>query len=174
MKKLLFMSAICMSVFIVACKKSDNNKPTTTAKFTFDNTNYVTAKVEFAASGGLAAFADSAVSTDKSKAVIVDLIFKGNSRPATGNYTLVSGANSPAAGQVVILLGYVDLKNTQNTGLYASGDGGGTVVITNTNGKLTASVPAATVAGNYFDNTDPSNTKITNVSANLSAVTFSE
>jgi hypothetical protein len=175
MKKQLLFLTFLAAVATASCSKNNSATPTVkvAAKFTFRGKAYTSKKLYASSSTTLDVLTDSAVADDNSTKVLVNFVFrKGNSD--AGSYTIVGGNdNTPAANQVALLVSETSLKNTQNVGIYTS-LAGGTLVLSGSGSSFACKSPSVDLKGQYYDNTDPHNTQITEVSTTISAATFTQ
>jgi hypothetical protein len=174
MKKQFLFLALAAGLFMASCSKNNSNTPTTVAtKFTFRGKPYTSKKLYASSSSTLDVLIDSAISDDSSTKLLVSFVFrKGNSD--AGTYTIVGGNdNTPAANQVALLVSETSLKNTQNVGIYTS-LAGGSLVLSGSGSSFACKTPSIDLKGEYYDNTDPHNTQITEVSTTISAATFTQ
>jgi thioredoxin-related protein len=174
-KQLLFLSLIA-GVLMASCSKSkDDVQVTVAAKFTFNGTAYTSKGIAVISSPQFSAITDSAIADDNSKKILINFLFKKDAIK-DGNYNiLATDANTNVtefkATDVALLIGEISLSNKENTGIYSS-NSTGTLVLSNTSGKISIKMPAVKTTGTYYDNTDPHNTQIINQTPTLSATTF--
>ncbi len=173
MKKQLLFLALIGGLAMASCSKDKSDTPSVTVatKFTFKGKAYTSKKLYATSSSTLDVLVDSAVSDDNSTKLLVNFVFrKGNSD--AGTYTIVGGSdNTPTANQAALLVSETSLKNTQNVGIYTS-VAGGTLVLSGSGSSFVCKSPSINLKGEYYDNTDPHNTQITEVSTTISAATF--
>lgn len=174
MKKQFLFLALTAGLFTASCSKNNSNTPTTVAaKFTFRGKAYTSKGLYSYSSTTLDDVIDSAIADDNSTKLIVNFLFKKGTA-GDGTFTIVDGSDAtPATNQVALLVFETDLKNTKSVGLYTSASGG-SAVLAGSGDTFSLKMPAVTLKGDYYDNTDPKNTQITEVSTSISAVTFTK
>jgi hypothetical protein len=174
MKKQFLFLALMAGLFMASCTKDNSNKPTTVAtKFTFRGKAYTSKGLYSYSSATIDAVIDSAIADDNSTKLMVNFLFKKGSS-GDGTYTIIDGSGAiSATNQVALLVFETDLKNTKNVGLYTSASGG-SAVLAGSGDTFSLKMPEVTLKGDYYDNTDPKNTQITEVSAAISAATFTK
>ncbi len=174
MKNQFLCLALLAGLFMASCSKNNNNTPTTVAaKFTFRGKAYTSKGLYSSSSTTFDAVTDSAVADDNSTKLLVNFIFKKGTA-GTGTYTIIGNVDAtPADNQVGLLVFETDLKNKENTGLYSSVSGG-SAVLAGSGNTFSLKITDVGLKGNYYDNTDPKNTQIINVTTTISATTFTK
>ncbi|GAA3988904.1 hypothetical protein [Mucilaginibacter dorajii] len=172
MKKQFLFSALIAGLFMASCSKDNSNTPTAVAtKFTFRGKAYTSKGLYSTSSTTVDAVVDSAIADDNSTKLIVNFIFKKGTAGA-GTYAIIGDSDAtPTDNQVGLLVFETDLKNTKNVGLYTSLSGG-SAVLSGSGNTFALKITQVNLKGNYYDNTDPKNTQITEVSTSISAATF--
>jgi hypothetical protein len=174
-KKVMYLTLVALSFFAYSCSTKNDPTPTnTTYKFTVNGTAYTeTAAADSVTSieGGtknLNALGVTGQSADKSAQAAIIFFWAGPAKPKAGTYTVVGDVTALAAGQVGILV--IDKVNVAKQGLYATtGLDGATVnVAVSSSGKISVTMSSIAIKGSNFDNTDPKNTVVTDVTGSIS------
>jgi hypothetical protein len=176
MKKLTtYLSVTLLAILLfTACKKNDTVNPDPAkSTFTLNGNVYTeTASVDSVGTLGSSAnkiniFAVSGIGADGKALAVLEFIFLGPGKPTAGTYNVIADASKMTAGQVGIIA--QDKVSIAKQGLYSSMANGSITVTVNAAGKISVSLPnAIPLTGSNFDNTDPKNTVITNVTATVS------
>ncbi len=174
MKNQFLCLALLAGLFTASCSKNNDNTPTTVAaKFTFRGKAYTSKGLYSSSSATIDAVTDSAIADDNSSKLLVNFIFKKGTA-GTGTYTIIGDVDAtPTDNQVGLLVFETDLKNTKNVGLYSSLSGG-SAVLSGSGNTFSLKTTQVSLKGNYYDNTDPKNTQITDVTTSISATTFTK
>jgi hypothetical protein len=174
-KKVMYLALVALSFFAYSCSTKNDPAPTnTTYKFTVNGTAYTqTAAADSAASisGGtknLNALGVTGQSADKSAQAAIIFFWAGTAKPKAGTYTVVGDATTIGAGQVGALV--IDKVTVAKQGLYGTTglDGTSITVAVSASGKISVTMPSIAIKGSNFDNTDPKNTVVTDVTGSIS------
>ncbi|MDN3582446.1 hypothetical protein [Mucilaginibacter flavus] len=174
MKNQFLCLALLAGLFMASCSKNNDNTPTkVAAKFTFRGKAYTSKGLHSSSSATIDAVTDSAIADDNSTKLLVNFIFKKGTS-GVGTYAVIGDTDTtPADNQVGLLVFETDLKNKENTGIYSS-ISGGSAVLAGSGNTFSLKITDVNLRGNYYDNTDPKNTQIINVTTSISATTFTK
>ncbi|ASU36395.1 hypothetical protein [Mucilaginibacter xinganensis] len=174
-KKVMYMVLVAVCFFAYSCStKNDPTPTTTTYKFMVNGNTYTeTTAVDSATSisGGtkdLNALGVTGQSSDKSAQAAIIFFWAGTAKPKAGTYTIVGDATKIAAGQVAALV--IDKVTVAKQGIYGTTglDGSTLTVAVSASGKISLTLPSIVIKGSNFDNTDPKNSVITDVTGSIS------
>ena len=153
--------------------KSDPTPAKATGKFTINGNAYteVASQDSTSTTGGQTfnVLGVSGQSADKSATAGLIIFFRGSGKPKAGTYTVVGDlTKTVTANQCGMILS--DKVSIAKQGLYSTTglDGTSVTVAVSSSGKLTVTMPSIAIKGSNFDNTDPNNTIITDVSGSVS------
>ena len=175
-KQMMYLLMMPLSFLIWSCStKSDPTPTNVTAKFTVNGTIYTettaadsAASLTGSATRNLNALGVSGQSADKSAQAALIFFWAGTSKPNAGSYTVVGDASKLVAGQVAVLV--IDKVTVAKQGLYGTTglDGTTITVAVSASGKIAVTMPSIAIKGSNFDNTDPKNTVVTDVTGSIS------
>ncbi|MES2108689.1 MAG: hypothetical protein V4577_08080 [Bacteroidota bacterium] len=175
MKKHVINLLTAVTVLLIwGCStKSDPTPTKVTGKFTV-NGNAYTEIVSQDSTSSLSGqtynvLGVSGQSADKSATAQLIIFFPGSGKPKAGAYTVVGDLTKPGSGNICGMI-VTDKVSIAKQGLYSTTglDGTSVVVAVSASGKLTVTMPSIAIKGSNFDNTDPKNTVITDVTGSVS------
>jgi hypothetical protein len=172
--RLFYIIITAVSIFAASCSTKSGVTPVSASQFKINGNTYIEANSADSSSTAIIAgksfnvLAASGYSADKTAQGVIELIFMGSAKPKAGSYTTHGDLATLAAGQVSILV--IDKVSVSKQGIYGSAgtDGSLVVIAVSSSGKLTATLPNIEIKGSNFDNTDPKNTKATDVTGSIS------
>lgn len=170
MKKPFLIPALLLTIAVaVSCKKDSSNPTPTTGTFVINGTTYTETKGSYSVSDindrSYAALGVAGTNGGKKGAFII--LFPGSTKPAAGTYTIVSDMTTSTTGSKQVGIIASDSVSVAKEGLYTAQSGTVTVSVSSDN-KLTITLPSTKFSGSNFDNTDPKNTNITDVTVTAS------
>lgn len=170
-KNFIYLSIALIVSVTAACKKdsSTTTPPTTASTFVVNGNTYTETNSGFSIEpfGTAGNFATLAVLGTKGTAKSELIFYFGSStKPVAGVYPITDDLSTNAAGKVGILAS--DSVNVAKEGLYTAQPGTSVTVTVSSSGKLTVKMPATTFTGSNFDNSDPKNTNVTDVTISAS------
>ena len=177
-RNIIYLTLVAAVALLASCSTKDNVTPTpvaTTYTFKLNGVTYTeTAAADSSSTvtvGNVTAIhvvAVAGISADKSATAVLEFVFPGAAAPAAGTYNL--GTTSTSVG----LLAY-DKTSAVKNGIYSAdgSDNSAITVTVSSSGKLGVKFPSIALKGNTYDNTDPKNTVIANVTGTASG-SFSE
>jgi len=173
-KQVIYLLMMPLSFLIWSCStKSDPTPTNATYKFTINGNTYteIASQDSTSTTGGQTfnVLGVSGQSADKSATAGVIIFFPGSGKPKAGTYAVVGDLTKPASGNQCGMI-VSDKVSVAKQGLYSTTglDGTSVTVAVSSSGKLTVTMPAIAIKGSNFDNTDPKNTVITDVSGSVS------
>ena len=94
--------------------------------------------------------------------------WKGTDKPKAGTYAVVGDVTKMTSGQVAVLV--IDKVTVAKQGLYGTTglDGTSVTVAISASGKVSVTLPSIAIKGSNFDNTDPKNSVVTDVTGSIS------
>ncbi len=171
-KQMMYLLMMPLSFLIWSCSTKSDPKPAVTYKFTVNGNTYteIASQDSTSTTGGQTynVLGVSGQSADKSATSVLIFFFPGPAKPKAGTYTITSDLTTSAGNQCGILV--TDKVSIAKQGLYSTTGLNGTsvTVAVSSSGKLTVTMPAIAIKGSNFDNTDPKNTVITDVTGSVS------
>ena len=171
-KQAIYLLMMPLSFLIWSCSTKSDPTPAATYKFTVNGNTYteIASSDSTSTTGGKTynVLGVSGQSADKSATSVVIFFFPGSAKPKAGTYTIAGNLSTTTGNQCGILL--TDKVSVAKQGLYSTTglDGTSVTVAVSSSGKLTVTMPAIAIKGSNFDNTDPHNTVITDVTGSVS------
>ncbi|MFN8284874.1 MAG: hypothetical protein U0U67_16745 [Chitinophagales bacterium] len=161
-KRFSILAALFTVALLSSCKKDKANTTITPTSFTFNGVKYNTARVYVkldAATFGsdhYSALVDSAVSEDKTKVILFEMVFNKVGRPSSGSdyYVYVpSGLPASTPDLITTLITSVDLSNGHYTVYEATNSGTDQTATVTNDGKLVVDFPETSFDGTVYDST---------------------
>ena len=165
---LLMMAAV---LFTVSCSSKNDPTPTSaTYKFTVNGNSYtqVSGADSVTTVNGVSynVLGVTGQSADKSASAGLVIFWSGTGKPTAGSYAAVDEVAKLGSGKVAILV--IDKVSAAKQGVYGTTAGTSLIVAVSSSGKVSVNMPAMATKGSNFDNTDPKNSVVTDVTGSIS------